>query len=1447
MRKVLSLLLLAIATIFSNGNAYAADPDKALYDAAMAAITDGGTYHITTEVEGTKFYLAANGALTSVAADACIYTLQVATGGGLYNEGINITGGNGHYSNTTLSGDLANLKPGTGVFRQDGGNDRNDWERQVFYLDEAGKYAIRSCNVPYGESSWNDAGRAFWTYEVKEAQPDPCYTYEPAFVWNLEGVIAVTVTYQLVETDGTAVSSVTKKQVEGSEVIVPASLLSNIAYSYDYEGGTVGNEDCTITITRTPKKVVSALDELSNAKSYKIACDRGRLLTKNGYLASTAHGTLTNAEATEFAVISYKDNYYLYSVADQKFVTNTGALAAVPTHREADAVQMEDMGSNYFMFYFNMENGQKFGLNTNGNDPYGYVINDWMTADPGNKYYMVEEADFDATDALFALDNIEYVAAMASITDGGTYRIVTEVEGTKFYLAANGALTSDKAGSCIYTLNKSTGGGLYNEGIEIAGGNGHFSNTTLSGDKANLKPGTGVYRQDGGNNRNDWERQVFFQNAEGLYAIRSCNVPYGESSWNDAGRAFWTYEVADAQPDPCYTYDMAYLWQLETVVTLPVTYQLVEADGTVVSSVTQKQEAGSLISVPASLMTNFAYDYTYPSGAIGDEACTINVTRTPKPGYILALGDLSNAKTYKITCDRGKFLTKDGYLASTAHNTLTSAEPSEFAVLRYGGNYYLYSVADQKFVTNTGELAEMPVHGTADAVQIEARDGWAAPYFMFYFNMPDGQKFGLNTNGNDPYGYVINSWMTADPGNMYYMVEEAEFDATEILKALDDKYYEAAMAAIENGGNYRIVTNVNGTKYYVATNGALTSTKGAGAIFTLNKSTGGGLYNEGIEIAGADGHFSNTTLLNDMANLHPGTGVFRQDGGNNRNDWERQVFFMDGGGKVAIRSCNTPYGETSWNDAGRAFWTYEVADAEPDPCYTYEAAYIWQLESVSEIVNVTYQLYESDGTTKVGNPQTVKQEAGDDAFVPSSMSNANLYDYEIQGTIGSEDCEIAIIRTFKAGVVMDLADLTDEKAYLIRCDRGALLTKDGYLASTAHNTLTGAKASQFAVITYEGNYYLYSVADKMFVTNTGALAATPTHGTADAIQIEARDGWAAPYFMYFFNMENGEKYGLNTNGNDPYGYVINSWMTADPGNMYYMVEEADFDAADALKALDSQFHPTVTIGEAGYATLYLPFAVTLGEGATAYTGKINEESLTLAPLTSGVPANTAVVVKGAPGTYELTVGDKAITCAKAVELTSALEDNTLSEEVFTVEGFITSTDSKISRNQQVFWMADTQDGGNVFEAYWANLADGRKEAYEVGSKVRITGKLQKYVKNGNVTCEIKNADVDLLDNDLKGTFVEIAADGKYVLAQPEGKEVGFYKAEGTIPAGKAYLEAQGAEVKGFAIVINGGETAIEGITTSATIPADAIYDLSGRRVEKATKGIYIINGKKVLK
>ena len=85
--------------------------------------------------------------------------------------------------------------------------------------------------------------------------------------------------------------------------------------------------------------------------------------------------------------------------------------------------------------------------------------------------------------------------------------------------------------------------------------------------------------------------------------------------------------------------------------------------------------------------------------------------------------------------------------------------------------------------------------------------------------------------------------------------------------------------------------------------------------------------------------------------------------------------------------------------------------------------------------------------------------------------------------------------------------------------------------------------------------------------------------------------------------------------------------------------------------------------------------------------------------------------------------------------------------------------------------------------------------------------------------------------------------------------VGFYwmvdgGAAFTNGAHKAYLkiptsEFEGAQpVRGFAF--KGTTTGVESVESSNNAP-QAIYDLTGRRVSKAEKGIYIINGKKVIK
>jgi hypothetical protein len=98
-------------------------------------------------------------------------------------------------------------------------------------------------------------------------------------------------------------------------------------------------------------------------------------------------------------------------------------------------------------------------------------------------------------------------------------------------------------------------------------------------------------------------------------------------------------------------------------------------------------------------------------------------------------------------------------------------------------------------------------------------------------------------------------------------------------------------------------------------------------------------------------------------------------------------------------------------------------------------------------------------------------------------------------------------------------------------------------------------------------------------------------------------------------------------------------------------------------------------------------------------------------------------------------------------------------------------------------------------------------------------------------------------NDLKGTDAATEADGTmYILAKVDDK-VGFYKAEGTIAAGKAYYQSTSG-VKAF--FFEGDDaTGINNINDNLNAN-DAIYNIAGQRLQKKQKGINIINGKKVL-
>ena len=122
-----------------------------------------------------------------------------------------------------------------------------------------------------------------------------------------------------------------------------------------------------------------------------------------------------------------------------------------------------------------------------------------------------------------------------------------------------------------------------------------------------------------------------------------------------------------------------------------------------------------------------------------------------------------------------------------------------------------------------------------------------------------------------------------------------------------------------------------------------------------------------------------------------------------------------------------------------------------------------------------------------------------------------------------------------------------------------------------------------------------------------------------------------------------------------------------------------------------------------------------------------------------------------------------------------------------------------------------------------------------------------------------------VSNDLKGvdarTKVSDLGEGTFYVMGKQDDIFGFYKYAGTkMPANKAYLQVESAaQVKGLRMIVEDETTSLseELRVKSEEFSEGAVYDLSGRKVQDDSslftlnsslkKGIYIVNGKKILK
>ena len=204
-------------------------------------------------------------------------------------------------------------------------------------------------------------------------------TMEPTFQ-------AINVTYELYDDGADTPTETQVEQVEkNSDVNIPSSWINYVYYSNISSEGTIGESDCTITVNRTSRTKITDLANLSNGKAYYIRNARGTWAIKNSEMSASATSDFTVKEANKFVFYNTGEEYYLFSVSENKFVKSDKSLSRSP-----QAITITATEDDSYPWWFKFDDSHIF----NGGNGF-MVVDGWNTLDGGNKNYIVEAADFD--------------------------------------------------------------------------------------------------------------------------------------------------------------------------------------------------------------------------------------------------------------------------------------------------------------------------------------------------------------------------------------------------------------------------------------------------------------------------------------------------------------------------------------------------------------------------------------------------------------------------------------------------------------------------------------------------------------------------------------------------------------------------------------------------------------------------------------------------------------------------------------------------------------------------------------------------------------------------------------------------------------------------------------------------------------------------------------------
>ena len=609
-------------------------------------------------------------------------------------------------------------------------------------------------------------------------------------------------------------------------------------------------------------------------------------------------------------------------------------------------------------------------------------------------------------------------------------------------------------------------------------------------------------------------------------------------------------------------------------------------------------------------------------------------------------------------------------------------------------------------------------------------------------------------------------------------------------------------------------------------------------------------------------------------------------------------------------------------DAGSTFWVEEVPDISVNVTFN--------LLIGGDVVNTIAQ-------TDVPGNTTIP--------VPSALTaNYSSLAYDFTGNedvnVGETDLVVNVTATLKAGVVTDLTQLSNAKSYTLTTERGSLYIKNSHLASNS-NANVGAAAGSFAILLYEGNYYLYSADANKFVLSDGSLSEAPT---SDMVPINMTAQTIKPLYL----MVLGSK-GLNvTNTNDDYELAINTYVTPDPGNRYAIIQANDFDATNAIAALEEYFHPAA---QTQFAEAIAKLkAINFGTGLNQYsfTGEYASYTSQAETIINGLEAqgysdDNLLIAQALLANYAINLptagfyrikGNTSgmyLAAGNASNGKYAMSDAVDATTIFYFDGSILtnlstglnngmnsgSWDWVVGNPSEVTFQDGNTNGGYGIlskDAYFYDNGDGTSSADRGKSASMTDGNLRyrswqlEAVSSFDFPVTISEAGYATLCAPVALTIpagvtantLTLATDGKTLVLSPVGDaipagtpvllegtqgsysfattdgvpaidaanllvgtypaiqapvasyvlqnqsgEVGFYQVDDVIPSVRgfrAYLIVS-SPVKAFFF---GEADGISAVAKDASAKDATIFNIAGQRVAKAQKGIYIVNGKKVL-